>query len=213
MSTLLYPYCTVANVQAETRNTDDTEIDLFTDCINAASRAIDDYCHRDFLFHDHSSSVLVVPSYWIALNRIWLPFPCIELTEIQVDGEVLPADQYRLETAPFSKDAKIVRVGRWLRPDTFRMDVLNGGRTFPLLKQITLQGKFGYALDATNPLTVPPTGIPANITRACTIFAAVSSGRSTREYVGVNGDRQTVTLRKIPAEVTDILDRYRIGLV
>lgn len=216
---LLRPYCTVADVQREAQNTSADDKDVFATEINKASRRIEEYCMRDFWFHDHSSTPLIVSPHWCALNKIYLPWPIITLTKVEVsegpDSEwtELDATSYITEpaTAPRGR-AKIVRSGNWLRDDSVTPGLAPAART-TIPRRTRLTGTFGYALDGTNPQTTPPPGMPQEISTVCAVLAAVSSGLWRKEFTDLSGQRQSTTQRSAPKDVMQMLDRYRLPVV
>lgn len=220
---LLSPYCTVKDVQVETQNSDPTEVDEFMRAINNASRWIDSYCHRDFLYHDHTANALVIPDHWCAGNVIYLPMPIKTLTEIKVvesDGTstIIPSTDYRSESDPIAGTATVTRAGRWTAPDSYNTTGLLPERVLGLPRRIEMKGTFGYspAVDDNTPATVnfdpnavPSPEIPAEISQACAVVAAIRSGKMRKEIVDFGGQRQSVTLRNIPKDTMESINRFR----
>jgi len=208
-TTLLNPYCTLKEVQTETRNdTPDSVADLQSE-INWASRWIDDYCRRDFLAHDHASSPLSVLSGWCAENVIYLPMPVRTLTKITVDGVELATDQYTFENSVPRSTAKIIRIGRWQKQQAY----FGSNRTFALPPRIELTGVFGFTPATTTPLAVPCTDLPQEVGTVCRVLAAIRSGLVKREFVAADGSRQVATVRNLPPDLTGSLNRYRMQVI
>lgn len=223
MTALLYPYCTLKEVQDECANDRIEDEESFRIAINNASRWIDWHCGRDFLFHDHAASPLVVPDHWIAENTIFLPWPVITLTAISVadagESTALEADEYRSETSFLTATGKITRAGRWKKQDAYSPGLLQP-RAFPLQRLISLTGTFGYVrpsttVDATTTYHTdrPSASIPQDIRQACIIAAAVRSGKSRKEIFTPDGNRQTVTAKNIPKDTLEVLSRYKMKIV
>lgn len=183
------PYCTLAQLQEEVRNNKATENDWFSECINTASRWVEEECGRDFWFHDHSSSALVVHPSYIVGDMICLPWPILTLTEVADDGYVVPSDEYYVDGSAIHRD------GEWSR--------------YLWKRTITLKGTFGYTLDVTNPTTTPPTGLPKGIQRATVLVAAAHSIRNNRTVVGADGNTESVLNTTIPQEAFRQIARYR----
>lgn len=213
MTALLNPYCLLRDVQAEASNTYPDDANDFLVEINKASRWIDQHCRRDFLFHNHASAALTVPASWCAGNVIFLPWPIITLTEITVEGITLPADAYAFENVPGETSGKIYRNADWLARDSYGVG-LQAEKVISLPLRIQLTGTFGYRLAETTPTAVPSPDIPADITQACAVIAAVRSGKLKREItVAGGGARETITVRSIPKDTMATLSRYRRGIV
>ena len=185
--TALYrPYCTLAQVQKETRNVDTAQADWFRQCVNAASRAVEDFTRRDFWYHDHSSTALEVKDEWVAKSRIVLPWPIITLTEIEQEDDMVDSENYRFE------NRTIYGAEDWVSRD-YEVTLL-------------VKGTFGYVITAE---TAPPTNLPADLQRACVLIAAAWTAFNRKEVVGGEGGRESVLDTKFPAEATRLLNRYR----
>jgi len=157
---LINPYCSLADVQAEAQNIDSGDEPTLVNAINNASRWIEWYCHRDFLFHDYSDTTkaaLVCPDDWVMQNLIFLPWPVRSIALIQVMdylGNLMPLNvtDYRADTPYLTPDGVIRKMGRWLAGDQYVRGGLVPGRLYPLKMQVSLWGTFGYA-PATKPGT------------------------------------------------------------
>ena len=192
MATLNKPYCTLAQLQEKLGNDSSDEDEWFQECINRASRWIDEHCHRDFWFHDHSSTLLTVERRWVTADSIFLPWPVITLTAITVDdnAEVLDQD-WRFEVG--------------------RKEIVYAGTKWPEHKiedWIVLTGTFGYSITG---LTAPPddAAFPAGITHECIKIAAAISGKYRKEFVDLAGVKHSLLDDKIPKDVKMNLGRYR----
>lgn len=209
--TLLHPYCTLRDAQAEAGNTNaDDARDLLQE-INKASRWLDEYCHRDFLFHDHTAAPLVVHESWCAGNVLYLPWPVLTLTEIKIGGVVLAPAEYRWSLRPGSATAKIERNGTWLPAPS--SSVALAGEAITMAPLIELRGTFGFAPASTAPESTPSPSIPATITQACAAIAAIRSGLVKREITGFGGQREAITVRSVPKAILESLGKYCIAVV
>lgn len=200
------PYCTLREAQTEAGTSDPASAQELIVEINKASRWIEEHCNRDFLYHDHATSPLVVDESWCAGNVIYFPWPVLTLTEIAVGGAVLSASEYRVSIRPRSVTAKIERNGAWL-------PVAEPGAELTMQPRITLKGTFGFLPAATNPSSTPAPTIPATITQACAVIAAIRSGQVRREINVPGGGREAVTVRAVPKPVMESLGTYRIAVV
>jgi hypothetical protein len=194
------PYCRLADVQHEASNTDATDAGELEAEIPHASRWVDWYCRRDFYHHDHATTPLRVDESWIALNKIFLPWPKLTLTEVTVDGVVLDSSLYVALTEQFGLSSTLVRGGPWRAEDR---DPL------ALPVEIMLKGTFGYAPAAVDPTTSPSPDIPPPIVKATALVAAIMCGKVVRESVSYGGDKQTIVLRSIPKGVLADLAQFR----
>ncbi|MDX2187796.1 MAG: hypothetical protein SFV32_12745 [Opitutaceae bacterium] len=217
MSNVLeFPYCELPDVQAEAQNTSIEDIPDFTLAINNASRYIDSYCRRDFLYHDNRSIPLLVAPSWCAENVIFIPRPTIELTKIELSDDngitwtqVDPV-HWTLVKVDGAASSRIAA--------TFDWQPL--GRALP--RQIRLTGQFGYAkagipvgrtAENFNPDSVPSPDLPAEIRTACTVIAAVRSGKYRKDVISPDGQSRTITIRSIPDDVVKMLDGYRVSFL
>jgi hypothetical protein len=211
MGSLINPYCTLADVQHEASNIDAADAGALEDMITRASRWIDDYCRRDFLYHDHRTDALEVEPSWVAGQRIYLPWPVISLVEVTLDGIVLDANLYRVESTRGSATGVILRDKDWYA-ETPRDGVGTGSlKGMPTL--IKLKGQFGYAQAATNPTTTPSPDLPSVIVSATAVAAAVFSGLVKREFIGLGGERTTTVLREVPKGTLASISKYVRPLV
>jgi len=186
---LINPYCTVAEVQKELRNTDSALNAELETAINQASRWIDDYKGRDYFLHDHSVSALVIRATDgdIVQDELFLPYyPIITLTSVTVKGTTWT------ENTDFVRDTRRNRLisvdGEWdLSEVTDKVDIV---------------GKFGY--DQASSAAVP-TGLPLHINKAAILVAAAFSGHNRKEAVGLDGGKTEVIEKDIPQVVFKIL--------
>lgn len=190
------PYCIVAQVQAELRNTDTTLNAALETAINQASRYVDEWTGRDWYQHDHTSSALYVRAAMCLVDgpMLWLPYsPIISLTSVTEAGTALVQGTdfvISLSMYPNRGNNALTRVG-----GDWTCGVTDD-------ESIALVGKFGYAQTFT---TSVPTGLPAHINRAAVMVAAAFSGHDTKEIVSADGIRDTVTVKSIAKDVEKVL--------
>ena len=209
--TLLNPYCTLRDAQAEAGNTNSDDARDLLHEINKASRWIDEHCHRDFLFHNHAATPLVVHESWCAGNVIYLPWPVITLTEVKVGGVVLASAEYRTSLRPGSATAKIERNGSWLPGPSSSLALTT--ESLAMAPLIELRGTFGFAPADTAPTSTPSPNLPATIVQACAAIAAIRSGLVKREVTGLSGQREAITVRSVPKAILESLGTYCIAVV
>jgi hypothetical protein len=214
MNVLKNPYCTVEDVQRETQNTSPDDVQKFISAINQASRWIDGYTHRDFLFHDATGG-MVVEEGWAAFNKIYLPWPIITLTKVETADEFgnmteMLATDYRAVSPIGSFGGVIEASGRWY--DVRKDHVM---RT-----QVKIYGAFGYPAAVAGDVQLAPNQtfsadqwpsplVPAEIASACAVIAAVRSGKARKDIVGFDGQKTSATVKTVPKESMDALCRYR----
>lgn len=221
-TTLLHPYCTLAQVQAECENNDPECREAFHVAINSASRWIDWHCRRDFLYHDHTTEPLSVKQSWLARHVIYLPWPILSLTEVKTgygaNLTALAAGEYSFENPLHGATSRIFRAAPWQPAEAFTR-LVPPERVFELPPAITLKGDFGYAPaltgegeEATVDPTRPSPALPSPINRACTVLAAVWSGKARKDIVDASGTRQSVAMKNVPTQIMEMLCGFQLPL-
>lgn len=202
---LVNPYCTVAAVREELKNTDTADVTDATiqDFINSASRWIDQYTDRTFYeIADYSGADLTIRAKedFIFKEIVYLPFfPIITLTLVKVGTETYTVDEdyeilYRMNPGNGKMEGtRLRRLGDLLwavgSPDD----------------RLVLRGTFGYDQSGT-PANVP-TDLPDFITRSCILIAAAFSGHNTKQVQGFDGSATQINDRSIPKEVYRMLGK------
>lgn len=193
---LVNPYCSVAAVQEELHNKDNEKIPWLEDCINQASRFVDEWRGRDYYQHDHSSAALIIRSAidsCVEETVIRLPYwPIIELTEVKEANTVLVlgTDYIIARSGNDIVQDMLVRVGR-----DWALGVIDS-------ESVQLTGKFGYA-QATS--AAVPTGIPAHVSKATCLLAAAFSTMNQKEIISADGLRDRIATTSIPPQVATLL--------
>lgn len=187
------PYCSLADVQRETVNSLPENDDKYKQCINLASRWVDEFCHRDFWFHDHSENAYKVPRKFVLGDEIFLPFPIVTLTALTVDGKAwdVEDDIYWDGKTISSEDGDF--------------------GNYPCRETIRLTGTFGYPLVQSgydDPQQTPPPTIPSSVKHATAKVAAAISGEKHIEQVGLDGTRIELLDMRIPPEAKALLKRF-----
>lgn len=198
------PYCTLEDVQQECRNERPTVTDKFIRSINLASRMVEDYCRRDFLYHDHTGhgNPLRVQRGCVMEETIYLPYHVIELTGLRTydrradaDSATLwPVDDYYTESD--------------IKKNTCRIFAERGLKfgDYPFMGFLDLFGRFGY--DVPEGHTVSP-DLPASIRKATAVIAATLSMERRLEQTNLEGNRIELVELNIPREVFHHLNRFR----
>lgn len=200
--TLVDPYCTLADVQRETKNDRSELSDWFISCINRASRFVEEYCNRDFLYHQYTADTpFVVPKERVIGDSIYLDWPIRSLTGVyQWESDLgkthSPTATETLETSSYYIDNGSVRK--------------SSGEPFgeyPLVETwFGVSGNFGYPIAEGEDIS---SVLPAHVRRATAIIAATFSAERRMEQMSFDGSRIELTDLRIPTEVWMMLKRYR----
>jgi hypothetical protein len=209
MATLLKPYCTLLDVQVETKNSGSENDDLYTQAINLASRYVDTYCRRDFWYYDYKETPYRVPRSRVIGNDVVLPFPIIDLTEVRYmeDPTVTSSTDFALSEIEyyFEEGKSTINLSSTLQIN------------YPFDGKMEVYGEFGFPLqldDNNDPvLTVPPPTLPAAVRRATAIVAAAWSNERRVEQVALDGSRTSLIDNSVNKEVFSLLECFvnRIG--
>lgn len=189
-SVLSYPYCSLLEVQKETRNSDTKNTDWFIDCINLASRAVDSYCRRDFKFHDHTVTPYRVPLSLIYENQVFLEWPVRTIDSIYFDGLLIPEESWEYNGLIITFD--------------------NPFELKPVNNKLDIYGKFGYDFETVS--NEPAADLPPLIRRACVLTASAFTVQKRIELVPLERDNTPVNTldTSIPSEAMKLLKRYVI---
>lgn len=216
-TTLLNPYCSLADVQAECENHDAADAESMLSAINSASRFIDASCRRDFLWHDASVTPYSVPDAMIARETIYLPWPVAELSKITStqDGieETIDSKTYRTKVALGNCTTRIVLGGKWIDATNVDLAGMTSGSIITIPPEIRIYGKFGFAPIHEGTTDAPSPGLPGNVRRACTVIAACWSGKLRKQVHDFNGGSSMVAQKSIPKDIMAILDELIIPIV
>lgn len=201
---LVNPYCTVAEVREEIKNSDTADVTdaVLQDAINAASRWVDRYKGRIFYeIADYSAADLEITDRdgIVFEDEVYLPWiPIISLSLVKVGTQTLVLDTdyqviYRYNPANGIREGvRLVRIGG------------NWGITSPD-GHLFLRGTFGY--DQSGVPSAVPTNLPNYISRAAILVAAALSGHNRKQAVGFDGSMTDINDRAIPKEVFQMLGR------
>lgn len=204
MSELTKPYCTLLDVQSENKNSEPENDPIYIDCINLASRYIDDKCRRNFWYTDATSTAYKVPRSSVIGNDILLPIPIIDIAEIRYMED---------PTVTSSSAFALTEIDYYYEDGSNRISVSSTTPLgYPFEGRIELFGEFGYLLaedENGDPiLTEPPVGIPSAIRRATTIVAAAWSNQRRVENVALDGSKSLILDNTISKEVDVLLSPW-----
>ena len=233
-TTLFYPYTTLNQVRKETKNREAALADWFNECINNASRVVEEYCKRDFRDHvGTEESPLNVRTYWVIGSEITVPYPIRELSSILINDEPLDPKEWAWENASdigkgqgviYRKGGKawsskgekdgllgtsVTRVGGGNAASRLFGDRRQGpvDSSFdPTMTTIGLVGEFGYTWPNQDEVA---NNIPMRILRATTLIAAAFSGENRKEVIGLDGDKEGFNEFRIPSEAQKLMKPYK----
>lgn len=194
------PYCSVQDVQLETKSSENELTSLYEASINRASRYIDAHCKRDFWFHDHTESPFIVPRNLVLGSHVALPYPILTISEVRytTDASEASSAEQAVDAADY-----YFEVGKCSLHISSAVD-------YPFFGRVEVYGELGYAVTLD---TEVPVGLPSSVRRACTLLAAAWSNERRVEQVALDGSRTSLIDSSVPKEVPVLLDRYvlRVG--
>lgn len=181
--TLVNPYCTVAEVRSDLRNSKPSIEDDIRTAINAASRVVETRTGRTF-YHVQEARI-ITPSDKLAFDEtLFLPRPIIKLNSIKVAGVTLVSG---VDYYANMKTGELTHLKEHWEP------------AIPD-RLIEVDFEYGYSQlnnDAVDRTKVP-TGLPDNVNMATRLIADALSGHLVREVTGVDGTKVDINDRKIP---------------
>lgn len=186
-------YCTLAEVKAALRLTDNNDDSLLEDAIEGASRRIDGYCGT--FFYQQSATITLFTRFPYYVLTPDLASSTLTLqTDDRGDGSfstTWSASDYVLEPT----DTAITG-----RP--YRRITAVGSKTFPLLVSparpaIRLEGTFGYP------------AVPDDIREACKLLAMRGFARYNAALGVVGFADMAIQVRAVDPDVRDFLMPYR----
>lgn len=188
-----FPYCSLTDVQRETKQSRSEYTEWFNECIQRASRWIDAHCLRDFKYHDHRAEWYEVSNKGVMFDTIYLPWPVLELDELRISGKVLAATDYLI-------DGRVIYTRNTIRLER-------------VTRAVAVKGTFGYVYplkEGVLDTTQPPVDIPEKVRRACTMIASAFTVELRREVIGQDGNQgQSVLDTRVPNEAKTMLASYK----
>ncbi len=189
-------YCSRAQVIEDLRNKAVDE-DVIAYAIEAASRFIDRFKGRDFIFHDHETSALVIPgpTKLVISEALLLPkTPVITLTEVTESEVVLVEGVDFMRAGGPNGDFKLLRLkGEWTDRGTV---TLKGTFGFPVLPEPT-------RVDLTGQVVEVRIAATPDIVKASDLVGVTVTDADSGEFVFVfaPGDLTGLSVGEYPVTV------------
>lgn len=198
------PYCTIEDVWRETRNAGPELTEKYIDCIDLASRYVEDYCRRDFKYHVYEGDDFYrVNQRAVLLDEVYLPFPILELNGLWVhDHGKAPAEGQAWESSDYFYTESQTASRSSIRTAN---NSLQFGE-YPFRQVMSLQGKFGYTKEAGEIIS---SKLPSSIRKATAVIAATISVERRLEQTNLEGNRIELIELIIPRDTFDMLKRFR----
>jgi len=186
-------YCTLNELKAALRITDNTDNTLLENCIEAASRRIDGYCGR--YFYQQNATVKIFARNEL---QVFLRDDLVSVTTLKTDnaGDMTFSTTWTANTdyalEPYNADL--------LDIPYYRITAV-GGKTFPFfvvpaLPGVEVTGVWGYP------------AVPDDVREACVLLAARGFARYNSALGVVGFADMAVQVRAVDPDVRDYLNRY-----
>ena len=201
-------YSTMEAVQRETGNSNPELVSWFEDCVNLASRWIDDYCHCEFLPHSYPLDGPSPVAYRVKRSEmvggsIFLPWPIVNLSQVKTGIIILREDDYFWEEGSREILLPTESLSAFQPTDQAVIGVADFGgfrgkpSKWDKNQPTTVNGEFGYA------------SVPSSVARACTQIASAWSHEKRRERMAMDGKRTSLLDENIPEDARILLRRFR----
>jgi len=203
--TITNGYCTLAQVKAAARITDNTDDVLLENCIEAASRRIDGF--TGIFFYQISTAVqlyltdIKLQSAPLSYNQYILYFPdLVSVITFKTDDD---GDGVFETTWTENVDYRLEPLSHALQNRPYSQAVAIGSKSYPVIASppmpgIEINGVWGWP-------SIPDDVREAAIIMTLRLFNRYNSPLGTLGF----GDMGTVSLRSVDPDVRDILSPYR----
>lgn len=187
-------YCTLAEVKAVLRLTDNTDDTLLEKSIEGASRRIDGYCGRFFYQQNAVINVYPVDNYNLAFRDL------CAITYLKTDDD---GDGTFEDTWTVGVDYQLEPLDAVLQSRPYRRALAIGGKTFPTFTQpdppgVQISGTWGWS------------SIPDDVREACVLLTIRGFARYNAALGVVGFNDMAIQVRAIDPDVRDFLAPYRI---
>lgn len=187
-------YCTLNEVKAALRITDNTDDTLLENAIEGASRRIDGYCGRRFYQQNATLSLYAIDSYTLPTQD-----DLYSVTTLKTDDD---GDGSFETTWTSGVDYQVEPLDAVITGQPIRTITAIGGKTFPLfslpaLPSAQIVGVWGWS------------SIPDDVREACVLLAMRGFARYNAALGVVGFADMAIQVRAIDPDVRDFLNPYR----
>ena len=187
-------YCTLNEVKAALRITDNTDDTLLENAIEGASRRIDGYCGRRFYQQNATLSLYAIDSYTLPTQD-----DLYSVTTLKTDDD---GDGSYETTWTAGVDYQVEPLDAVITGQPIRTITAIGGKTFPLfslpaLPSAQIVGVWGWS------------SIPDDVREACVLLAMRGFARYNAALGVVGFADMAIQVRAIDPDVRDFLNPYR----
>lgn len=188
-------YCTLTEVKAVLRLTDNTDDTLLEKAVEGASRRIDGYCGRFFYQTTKTIKLFPVDEFSVGIPDLATANGLVLKTDTAGDGTFATtwsASDYYLEPTDVA-----------LQGRPYTRITAQGAKSFPFLYQpprptIELTGTFGFP------------SIPNDVREACLLLSIRGFGRYNAALGVVGFGDMAIQVRAVDPDVRDLLSPYRV---
>jgi hypothetical protein len=187
-------YCTLAELKAALRITDNTDNTLLENCIEAASRRIDGYCGRYFYTQNATVKMFARDDMTVFLRDDLVSITTLS-TDDDGDGTFETVWTANTDYAIEPYDANLLGI------PYFRITAV-GGKTFPMftvppLPGVQVAGVWGYP------------ALPDDVREACVLLSMRGFARYNAALGVVGFGDMALQVRAVDPDVRDFLNQYR----
>ncbi len=187
-------YCSLNEVKAALRITDNTDDTLLENAIEGASRRIDGYCGRRFYQQNATLTLYAVDSYTLPTQD-----DLYSVTTLKTDDD---GDGTYETTWTAGVDYQLEPLDAVITGQPIRTITAIGGKTFPLfslpaLPSAQIVGVWGWSV------------IPDDVREACVLLAMRGFARYNAALGVVGFADMAIQVRAIDPDVRDFLNPYR----
>lgn len=188
-------YCSLAEVKAVLRLTDNTDDTLLEKSVEGASRRVDGYCGRFFYQTTKTIQLFPVNEYSLNIPDLATSSGLIVKTDTSGDGTfatTFSASDFYLEPTDVA-----------LQGRPFNRITIKGSKTFPFLYQpprpsVEVTGTFGFP------------SIPNDVREATILLSIRGFGRYNAALGVVGFGDMAIQVRAVDPDVRDLLSPYRV---
>jgi hypothetical protein len=187
-------YCTLSEVKAALRLTDNTDDALLENAIEGASRRIDGFTGRFFYQQAATITFYANDSYFLPTRDL------VSITTLKTDDD---GDGSYETTWTVNTDYVLNPLDAALQTRPYRRVVATGGKTFPLttvpaLALVQINGTWGWP------------SVPDDVREACVLLSSRGFARYNAALGIVGFADMAMQVRAVDPDVRDMLNPYRL---